>query len=291
MTEVLSFNNINLNDDSLSFSKPEKVRNIYYSKILNNDKPLFIQTNKLEILSNTKELNDKDPSIEFKISNHNLDFYDFLNKLDNKLIQKTFQNSKDWFSKEIPLETIDDMYKRLLKPIQKNNMPNIRFKLPQVNNKILTKIYNQNKKFLDIKEVNNNIDAILILHIRGIKFMKQHYICDVYISQMKIYEVNNNYIISEDCLINNDNNESDEDIIDEENYNKKLEEEKIKLEEEKLKQEEEEKLKQEEKTKLKEEKEKLEKENQVLEKNILELQKKLHDNIENINNINLKLNK
>ena len=276
MTEVLSFNNINLDNETLSFSKPEKVRNIYYSKILNNDKPLFIQTNKLEILSNTKELNDKDPSIEFKISNQNLDFYDFLNKLDSKLILKTFHNSKDWFGKEIPLETIDDMYKRLLKPIQKNKMPNIRFKLPQVNNKILTKIYNQNKKFLDIKEVNNNIDAILILHIRGIKFMKQHYICDIYISQMKIFEVNNNYMISNDCLINNEN-ESDEDIIDEENYNKKLEEENVKQEKEKAK--------------LKKEKENLEEENQILEKNILELQKKLHDNIENINNINFKLNK
>lgn len=93
---------------------------------------------------------------------------------------------------------------------------------------------------------------------------------------MKIFEVNNNYMISNDCLINNEN-ESDEDIIDEENYNKKLEEENVKQEKEKAK--------------LKKEKENLEEENQILEKNILELQKKLHDNIENINNINFKLNK
>jgi hypothetical protein len=238
MTSVLNYDKIDLSGDKIKFTKPEKQKNIYYSSISYDNKPLFIQTSKVKLLSDTQNLS-KEPSLLFQIGNNNLDFYDFFIKLDDKLIKETYNNGKDWFNKEIPLDVIDDMYKRTAKPIAKNNSPSIRFKLPTIQNKIVSKIYNQSKEFINVDNIAPDTESILIIHIRGIKFMKQQYICDIYISQLKAFiPRENKYLVSEVCLIeenNNEANESDEDILDDEVFHKiKLEEEQI-IKENKLK--------------------------------------------------------
>jgi hypothetical protein len=144
-------------------------------------------------------------------------------------------------------------YKSLLlqfsNPLKKYKNPTIRFKLPLENDEILSKIYDQNRKIVNIKDIKKEQEAICIVHIRGIKFMKQQYICDIYINQMKIYvPKNDDFLIPDECIINDlDENNSDEEIIDDEvireiddkkqklirNKNKELK--KLKILEEKIK--------------------------------------------------------
>ena len=38
-----------------------------------------------------------------------------------------------------------------------------------------------------IDKIKKDIELELIIHIRGLKFLKQNYYCDLYISQIKIY--------------------------------------------------------------------------------------------------------
>ena len=108
------------------------------------------------------------------------------------------------------------MYKRICKPLKKNTNPNLRFRLPIEKGKIVSKIYNQNKEIINVKDIKENSEAILIIHIRGIKFMKQQYICDIYINQMQAFiPKRNKYIIPEECLIKESLiTESDEEILD-----------------------------------------------------------------------------
>ena len=117
MTEVYKYDNIDMS--KLSFSIPEKQSNIYYSNITYDNKPLFLQTSKLGILTKMAELNKKLPSIEYEIIGENLDFYDLFMKLDDRLIKETYNRSKEWFNQTIPLENIEDMYKRVCKPLKK----------------------------------------------------------------------------------------------------------------------------------------------------------------------------
>jgi hypothetical protein len=214
MTEVYRYDDINF--DKLKFSKPQKQNNYYYSSINYNDEPFFLQTSKLKIKDNIENVNMKMPSIEFKISNDNFDMYDLFMKLDDKLVKTTYNNSKDWFNQSIPLENIEDMYKCICKPLKKNKNPILRFKLALENNEILSKIYDQNRQLIKITDCKKEHDTILILHIRGIKFMKQQYICDIYINQMKVNIPKTiNYLIPDECLISEFDNsyDSDEDIL------------------------------------------------------------------------------
>tara|TARA_B100001094_G_scaffold37020_2_gene31196 strand:+ start:1239 stop:2012 length:774 start_codon:yes stop_codon:yes gene_type:complete len=214
MTEVYKYDNIDMS--KLSFSIPEKQSNIYYSNITYDNKPLFLQTSKLGILTKMAELNKKLPSIEYEIIGENLDFYDLFMKLDDRLIKETYNRSKEWFNQSIPLENIEDMYKRVCKPLKKNTNPSIRFRLPMEKGNIVSKIYNQNKEIIKIEDIKEKSEAILIIHIRGIKFMKQQYICDIYINQMKVFiPRRNKYIIPEECLIQETLiTQSDEEILD-----------------------------------------------------------------------------
>jgi hypothetical protein len=90
-----------------------------------------------------------------------------------------------------------------------------------IENNIVCKIYNQKKEYIKLEDIKDNLNSILILHIKGIKFLKQQYICDCYITQMRVEEkVKIKYEIPEECLINIDTiYDSDEDILDQEMIN------------------------------------------------------------------------
>jgi hypothetical protein len=216
MTEVYKYDDIDFS--KLKFTKPEKRHNVYYSNISYGDKPFFLQTSKLKIISDIESMNMKLPSIEFQILGDNLDLYDLFMQLDDKIVKTTYSKGEEWFNQNIPLENIEEMYKCICKPLKKYKNPTIRFKLPLENDEILSKIYDQNRKIVNIKDIKKEQEAICIVHIRGIKFMKQQYICDIYINQMKIYvPKNNDFLIPDECIINDlDENNSDEEIIDDE---------------------------------------------------------------------------
>ena len=82
-----------------------------------NGDPLFIQTSKLKIKSNTDNLNFKKPfELRFEVDNK---MYNLFNDLDNKNVNTIYENSKDWFSKQLRLEDSENMYKNITKPLKK----------------------------------------------------------------------------------------------------------------------------------------------------------------------------
>ena len=204
--DIYKYNDINIS--KISFKKPNKINNYYYSDISYNNKPLYLQTGKLNCITDLQNINKKNPYLEFKINEFNL--YDFFINIDDIIIKETYNNSKKWFRKSIPLDIIDDMYKRITKPVKENNIPTIKFNLPMLKGKHVCNIYDQNKIRMNIQDIPNDLNMISIIHIKGIKILKQNYICDLYINQIKVYipkEID--YNISEKCLIENEDYEKD----------------------------------------------------------------------------------
>lgn len=242
MTHVWRYNDINVSE--LDYSKPEKNGTCYFSSISYGDNmgPLYIQTPRLKCLTDIDEIKDsKNPIIEVEITDGNFDLYDFFLSVDDMNIKKTFQESSNWFSKELPIDAIDDMYKRSTQPFKKNSKPRLRFKLPVIKNKIQCAIYNQQKVFIDIDKLKKDCEIILIIHIRGLKILKQHFYSDNYITQIKIFENNPKYnLLEEYSLIDEEEtNEYDEydGVFDEEIKNAINEDEEIRKEEERKKEE------------------------------------------------------
>ena len=247
----------------ISYMNPEKIGPSYYSPIGYGDTndPLYIQTPKIKCLHSISDVKEKtNPFLEVEIPNGKYDIYEFFMNMDDHNIKTTYKNRLEWFSKDLPLEAVDDMYKRTVQPFKKNSNPKLKFRLPVIKGKIMCNVYNQQKVFVDLDEIKEDSEVILILHIRGLKILKQYFYCDCYVSQIKLFQPENiKYsILPEYCMVDDDEKDIYDDIFDEEiykasdDYKKKMEEKK-KEEEQKRKEEEErieeEKRKEEEKIK------------------------------------------
>ena len=188
MSSVLRHEDIDVNE--INFSKPEKIGTSYFGSISYGTelKPLYVQTPRLKSLINLCDIQDKkNPHIDVEVPNGNYDIYDFFLNLDDSCIKTTYKKSQEWFGKELPLESVDDMFKRTTKPFKKNQNPVMRFKLPVVKNKIQCGVYNQQRVFLDMNDIKENSEVILVLHLRGLKVLKQNFYFDCYVSQIKLF--------------------------------------------------------------------------------------------------------
>ena len=185
--------------DELTFTNPERLGNCYICNLYNDDDLVYVQTPILEI-SNIN-LSEDDNYIE--VSSDNKQFIDFLLEMDENCVQSTFNNSEEWFKKDIPYEAIDNMYKeRIIESDDDETIFQTRFKLPVVNEKVQCNIYNKDREIIDIKDLNGK-NIIMILHFKGLKILKDNFSLDCYINQIKEVDTNkynilNNYAIIED---------------------------------------------------------------------------------------------
>ena len=172
----------------VNYGKPEKQGVIYYAPMNYNNEPFYLQSPKMICKSDGMHvIEKKNNSLELETLNADYSFYDFLLNIDSRNIKETFRCNEDWFGKSIPLEVIDDMYKRTCKPVKKDSKPRFTFKVPVLKGKVQCQIYDQKKTCLDISKLTEGCEITCIVHIKGLKFLKQHYYCDCYISQIKIY--------------------------------------------------------------------------------------------------------
>ena len=225
--------------EKMNYLKPEKVGVSYFGSISygKETNPLYIQTPKLRCLTNLEEMKGKkSPYIEIEIPNGKYGLYDFFLSLDDQNIKKTVQNTKEWFGKEIPLDVIDGMYKRISQPFRKESNPKLKFHLPVLKQTIQCGIYNQQRVFQDISEVKENTEVILVIHIRGLKILKHSFHCDCYVSQIKIYQpIEERYNIIKGYSIIDDEDDDDVNQIFSQEIQEAIQD--LKIEEEKKKKE------------------------------------------------------
>ena len=231
MASVKQYDNIDLK--KINILKPEKINNSYFGFMNydDNKEPIYIQTPKLKSNINVVDILDsKNPHLDVTISLNDIKFYDLLVNIDDTILTKTLENSENWFSKILPLNVIDEMYKPLHSSFKKGDKPKIKFKIPISKNKIQCTCYNQKKECVDITNIKKDDNLILVLHLRGIKILKQTFYCDCYISQIKILEnkVNKYQILEDYSILGSEEDDEDLDIFDEEIINemKRKEEEK-----------------------------------------------------------------
>jgi hypothetical protein len=214
MTEVIRHNHIDV--CKLNYSKPENQQNIYFGSINYDNIPFIIQSSKVKFVE-IKEVN-KQKYIVVKMDPQDFTFYDSLVKLDDHNLSKTYTSSKEWFNKELPMDVLENMYRRMTQPFNKGDVPEISLKIPYLKNKFQCKIYDQYNNVINIDRLIKDSTIICIIHIKGLKFLKKDYYCDNYISQIKLCEPIP-YSFPIKCLIEDDteeNNLYDYEILDEE---------------------------------------------------------------------------
>jgi len=216
-----------ITNDDLTFANPERLGNCYICNMYNDDELVYVQTPILEI-TNINLSDDDDNENYIEVSCDNKPFIDFLLEMDENCVQSTFNNSGEWFKKDIPYEAIDNMYKeRIIESDDNETIYQTRFKLPVVNDKVQCNIYNKDREIIDIKDLNGK-NIIMILHFKGLKILKDNFCLDCYINQIKEIDTNKYNILNDYAIMD----DQEDNVIDENMFSVELQEilEKEKLE-------------------------------------------------------------
>ena len=239
-TGVLNYNTLEFT--KILFEKPSKQKGGFYTSFIkyqqNDDKiPIVVQTPKLKLASDPI-INDSRSYLDIIVDKDTPGFYEFISNLDDFNIQTAFKKSEEWFSNQFEIEVIDDFYTSQVKFSKKIQKPVIRFKLPSSKGQILTNVYNADKETIQIKDLKEGNTIVLLLELNGMRFLKQQFLCDWHVHQIKKYDqvkvtLNNNCLIDDvddvDCELGPYNDEIIEPIDEvkfNELVNKSLEKEK-----------------------------------------------------------------
>ena len=212
--KVLDYKKIDIS--KIIYKEPIKKGNYLYSNIYykynNEEMPLYIQTPKLNLSSDLK-INNTKSFIELELDKEHINFFEFINNIDDNNILTTYNNSDTWFQNKLPMDIIDDFYIGQIKMKEYNKSPIIKFKIPIYKNKKGCEFFGENKMHISPELINKQSSVICILELNGIKFFKQRFECDWNVIQLRAYLLNN--IKLTECLINEDylsDNEHDQSL-------------------------------------------------------------------------------
>ena len=159
---LLEYKKININN--IEYSKPEKDKKSYISKITNNGNSFIVLTNLLKCISDIT-ISDNKAYISLELRKRkDYSLYQFFSEIDEKNISTIFEESFNWFKKEMPLDIVEDYMK-----------PTIRFK----KDKVFIKVYIPYKKdkilIPDFEYLKKGAWICPHLRLNGIRFLNQQH--------------------------------------------------------------------------------------------------------------------
>ena len=120
-------------------------------------------------MTNVQFLDSKEesiPTIKIMIDNK---FKKFLQSLDRHCEKIIDQNKIKWFNKDIPTDIITNMYDKIIKEPDENN---IEIRMAKLNDTVMCKIFDMDKIRIDIGDINVNDKFSCIINLKGIKITK-----------------------------------------------------------------------------------------------------------------------
>ena len=173
--------------DNIIYHTPKKTNGKYISKVLYNNKKISIKTQYLKCI-NKINISENRCYVEFELDTTDKNLYDFFSDLDDVNMLTAYENSKEWFGENFPLDIIDEYYKRFIRYNSKLYKLYIKIKIPyNKTSGILLENFNSE----DFK--HNNLLSLNISY-NGLCFMQQQFSSEWVLDS---YEVEKNYIFQE----------------------------------------------------------------------------------------------
>jgi hypothetical protein len=192
--------NNNFDFSRLSLANPSPIQGgSYFTKIICEDKPLYIQTPKCSTRQGFVK-NGKKISCELMFENTCEAFMQWIENLETKCQQLIYEKSSDWFQNSLEMDDIETAFTPPIKIYKSGKYYLLRgnVKMNSLTNAVLIKIYNENETPVPMEEVTCDSSIISILEIQGIKFTTKNFQIEVEIKQVMVL---NKEHIYENCLI------------------------------------------------------------------------------------------
>ena len=177
----------------------------YFSKVLigSNDDSLYIQSPKCKTKQGIVKTGKKRYT-DLLFSNHNENFINFLNNLEENLQQIIFKKQSLWFvNNDLDIEDIQSNFISPIKVYKGNNyLVRTNLNQPRTNIENAIPIFNESESVKQMDDITDKSEIICILEILGIKFTQKNFQIEINIKQIMLIE---NSPIFDNCLIKPDN--------------------------------------------------------------------------------------
>ena len=191
--------NQNFDFSKLTLAQPVGIQGgAYFTKILNNNKPLYIQTTK----SLTRQgfvKSGKKYYCDLMFDNNSEVLINWFEKLETKCQNLIYEKADSWFQNALEMNDVESAFNSIIRIYKsgkyylvRTNIKNSSLGEPSI------KIYNENELPLGINDIKPETNIISILEIQGIKFTSRNFQIEIELKQVMVL---NNEPIFESCLI------------------------------------------------------------------------------------------
>ena len=189
----------NFNFSKLTLAQPVGIQGgAYFTKILNNNKPLYIQTTK----SLTRQgfvKSGKKYYCDLMFDNNSEVLINWFEKLENKCQKLIYEKSDSWFQNALEMDDVESAFNSIIRIYKSGKYYLVRTNIKNSpSNEPSIKIYNENEIPLGISDIKTDTNIISILEIQGIKFTSRNFQIEIELKQVMVL---NNDPVFESCLI------------------------------------------------------------------------------------------
>jgi len=201
--EPVMENIIDPNEDfdftKLSLAQPVGIQGgAYFTKLLNNNKPLYIQTTK----SLTRQgfvKSGKKYYCDLMFDNNSEILINWFEKLEETCQKLIYEKADSWFQNALEMNDVESAFNSIIRIYKSGKYYLVRTNIKNSSlNEPSIKIYNENELPLGINDIKTDTNIISILEIQGIKFTSRNFQIEIELKQVMVL---NNEPVFENCLI------------------------------------------------------------------------------------------
>jgi hypothetical protein len=176
----------------------------YFTKIEYNNKPLYIQTNKI-LTRNGFVKTGKKYYCDLMFDNNSGEIINWFENLEENCQKLIYAKSETWFQDALEMTDVESAFNSVIRVYRSGKfyLVRVNVKNSPITHEPVINIYDENESPLTLKDITPDTNIISILEIQGIKFTSRNFQIEIEIKQVMALS---SEPIFESCLIKKDKN-------------------------------------------------------------------------------------
>lgn len=195
-----------LNIDNVTLAQPKPLRGgSYFTKILNNGKPLYIQLSSCKTKQGIVETGKKIyTDLMFSSENQqDIEFIDWIEHIESMCHKLIFQKKDIWFhdNEHLDITDIEGVFSSPLRLYKSGRYYLLRVKINKgFQNKQTCMVYDENETILTLKDIKKDSSIVTLLCFEGIRFSSRSFQMDITLKQVMVMEDKDTSFL-DNCMI------------------------------------------------------------------------------------------
>lgn len=192
--------NENFDFTKLSLTPPVGIQGgAYFTKLLYNNKPLYIQSSKSQLRQGFVK-SGKKYYCDLMYDNTSNPLIHWFESLEENCIRLIHEKSDTWFQNALEKSDVESAFNSIIRIYKSGKFYLVRTNVKSLNstNEPAVKIYNENEISIPYQDVNNENFLLSILEIQGIKFTTRNFQIEIELKQIMVLD---NEPIFDNCVI------------------------------------------------------------------------------------------